>query len=432
MHIRSFMFLSTIAFLYTGLMAQATTLPSVVCQNKKCYPAEASLTRKSLFDRIQNLINENVNKDILICEADSYSKMCLTKGFSLPLHSSSVSTKINFLSAKIISNESIENSTGTDLIIDYKTKSDNIFPNCQTAPSRLGILDKNSIQMVAPDFTCSFGNLNQSTISLTYHIDYINFDNGTIGAYYSIAAGQRLKGQSHGYVLFRFAQPSSINSNEPFPMQDVLQNYQIEHQNAQMQMPPVWMKPTPVLNIETPQVTTKADGSLVVQNQQPQTTPSTQGVPSTTGLITQEKNILPPTQGLRKTVTIKKQIFQEGKPVVYEEDVRHYVQENENAPLIEEKQNAQQVEEKQPDIPQMPTPVNHLPQNQINPQIPSYIFPHEVILSPEEMEQIQKELPPETPVQTHQITPQNIMPIETDEPSGLNKLWNKIEKLLYF
>lgn len=430
MHIRSFMFLSTVAFLYTGHIAQATALPTVVCQNKKCYPAEVSLSRESLFDRVQNLINENINKDILICEANPQSKMCLTRGFSLPLNSSSVSTKIDFLSAKITSNKHIENSTGTDLIIDYKTKSDKVFPYCQTAFSRLGVLDRNSMQLVAPDFTCSFGNTNQTILSLTYHIDYINFDNGSVGAYYSIAAGQKLRGQSHGYVLFRFAQPSSINLKEPFPMPDVLQNYQIVQQNDQVKIAPVWMKPTPILNIETPQVTTKEDGSLVIQNQPTPAVPTTQNVPSTTGLITQEKNILPPTQGLRKTVTVKKQIFQKGKPVVYEEDVRHYIQENENAPLIEEKQELLPTEEKQPEIPQMPTPVNHLPMNKVTPQIPSYIFPHEVTLSPEEIEQIQKELPPETSVQA-QIN-QGLPLIETEETSRSSNFWNKIEKLFYF
>ena len=80
----------------------------------------------------------------------------------------------------------------------------------------------------------------------------------------------------------------------------------------------------------------------------------------------------------------------------------------------------------------MPTPVNNLPAKQVTPQIPSYIFPHEVILSPEEIEQIRKELPPETSVQPNQIINQDVTMIESEEPSGLNKFWNKIEKLFYF
>ena len=151
-------------------------------------------------------------------------------------------------------------------------------------------------------------------------------------------------------------------------------------------------------------------------------------------MITQEKNILPPTSGLRKTVTIKKQIFQKGKPVVYEEDVRRYVQENENAPLIEEKKmQAQQKEELA--VPQMPTPVNNLQNNQLPHLMPEYIFPHEVTLTKEEIEQIQTELPPEqtiAKVQPVQMPLNASLNTQENEPTGLKKFWNKIEKLFYF
>lgn len=438
MHILSFMFLSAIAFVYSGNTAHSTSIPPVVCQNTKCYPATAALTRENLFNKIQNLIDNNLNQNVLLCEANPHSKMCLTKGFSLPLYSSSITTDIEFTSAKITSNTRIQNSTGSDLIVDYKTKSQNIFPTCQTAVSRLGVLDQNNIQIIAPDFSCNFGKTNQTTLSLNYLVDYINFDNGTIGAHYSIAAGQKFNGRKTGYVLFRFSQPVSIDKNESFPMPEALQNYQLEQQKVQTNLAPVWMKPTPVLNIETPEVITKPDGRMIIndqgqgQNQIP--AQISQTTPSTTGLITQEKNILPPTSGLRKTVTIKKQIFQKGKPVVYEEDVRRYVQENENAPLIEEKKmQAQQKEELA--VPQMPTPVNNLQNNQLPHLMPEYIFPHEVTLTKEEIEQIQTELPPEqtiAKVQPVQMPLNASLNTQENEPTGLKKFWNKIEKLFYF
>ena len=280
MRIRSFMLLSAVAFMYTGLHASSSTLTPIVCQKKKCYPATAALSRENLFNRIQSLIEKNSNQNILLCEANPQSKMCLTKGFSLPLQTGSIYTELNFLSAKIIGNKIIKKTTGTDLIVDYKTKSDTIFPTCQTAPTRLGVLANDAVQIISPDFTCNFGQSNKTVISLNYTVDYINFDNGSIGAYYSIAAGERLSGQKSGYMLFRFAHPSV--SNEQFPMPEILHAYKIEQQRAHTNISPIWMKPSPILNVETPEVITQPDGSLVIRDNPSSTQQPVKNVPSTT------------------------------------------------------------------------------------------------------------------------------------------------------
>ncbi len=79
----------------------------------------------------------------------------------------------------------------------------------------------------------------------------------------------------------------------------------------------------------------------------------------------------------------------------------------------------------------MPKPVNALSSGSIPSIIPEYIFPHEVTLTQEEVAKIQEQLPMENNVQNLQKE----IPAtdsEATEPSGIKKLWGKIEKLFYF
>ena len=434
MNIHPFMFLSAIMFFSTVCEAQNIALNPVICQNKKCYPANAALTREKLFESVQSLIKNNVNQQILLCEANAQSKMCLSKGFSLPLQSNLFQTQMEILSAKITDAKDIEKTTGSDLIVDYKVKAGNIFPNCQTAPSRLGVLENNQIQIIAPEFSCRFGQSIKTSLSLVYNVDYVNFDNGSIGAYYSISADNKLMGQKTGYLLFRFSQPAQNLSSLEFPMPEVFNQYQqqLKQQAGNGYLAPVWLKPTPILNVETPQVTTGADGSLIIQDTPATPSGTIQNVPTTTGLITQDKVILPPTQGARKTITVKKQIFQEGKPVAYEEDVKRYVQENENAPFIEEEKLIQKQKENTLLVPDMPKPSKALIETNLPTTIPEFIFPHEVTLTQAEIGQIQKQAPQLTKTTSpHNIKKQD-KTADANEPSLLNKVWGKVERFFYF
>lgn len=433
MIIRPFVFLSAVIFAFTGSEAKASALTPTICQNKKCYPATMALTRERLFEQIQNLVDNNLNQNMSLCEANPQSKMCLTKGFSIPLYSGITQMNMDVASARILDKKEIEKTTGLDLIIDYKVKTENLFPTCQTAPSRLGVLEANRVQLIAPEFSCNFSQSNKSSFSIAFDVDYINFDNGTVGAYYSMAASKALAGQKNGYVLFRFPQTDSSALNNEFPMPSVYLAYQQQIQQPHTQMQPVWMKPSPILN---------TDGQEVVvtpsQNQAPRAQAALpkapDGTPSTTGLILQDKVILPPLEGIRKTVTVKKQIIQEGKPVVYEEEVKHYVQANENAPLIEESQAIAIQKANTPAVPEMPKPNNQLIQTSYYDQMPEYIFPQEVMLTIDEAKVPQ----PPTDLTNEQMpsVQEKLAAIEqesnqTDKKTS-SSIWDKIEKLFYF
>ena len=431
--------------------SNAMDVSPIVCQNKQCLPAYQSVTKDHLFEHINYLLEKNINAPISICEADPASKTCFKKGISIPVVTNNAQVNIDILSARLIDVKKVPDSAGLDLIIDYKTKVGNIFPSCQTAFSRLGVLDYNSIQVIAPSFSCNLTQSPPSSLSLAQYVDYINFDTGTIGVHYSAAnaVGQN----KSGYLVLKFSQQAPFSSHPAFPMPEVAQLVQTKIQTpAHTKVDPVWMKPTPVLSLEKPTfvdqdcMNTPGECQNLMLNMQNTASQVQQPVPqqdvaSTTGLIEQDKIILPPTQGIRKTVTTRKQVIEEGKPVSVEEEVVHYIQETPSSPLkvVDPKQEATpEIEElASPEMPQMVHSATLIGQE----ALPEYIAPQEVVLSIEEVKAINQVVPT---VERQKTTPQSIKPTksQTELPviihdnsitkEDQSSFLDKLEKYFYF
>lgn len=444
---------SLIGMLCLSTQSNAMDISPIICQNRQCLPAHQAVTKDHLFEHINYLLEKNINAPISMCEADPASKTCFKKGISLPVFTNNAQVNMDVLSARLIDVKKVPDSAGLDLIVDYKTKAGNIFPSCQTAYSRLGILDHNTIQVIAPSFSCNLTQTTPSPLSLAQYVDYINFDTGTIGVHYTSA--NAIGQNKTGYLILQFSQQAPFSSHPAFPMPEVAQLVQTKIETpAHTKVDPVWMKPTPVLSLEKPtfvdQDCMNTPGGcqnlmLGAKNTQPQIQqPATQqGVASTTGLIEQDKVILPPTQGIRKTITTRKQIIEEGKPISVEEAVVHYIQETPSSPLKivdpnKQKESMQPKELANPEMPQMIYPVALTGQE----TLPEYIAPQEVILSLEEVEAINQAAP--TTIEKQEVAPQPVVlskpqteiPVVIQDNSVTKEeqssLLDKFEKYFYF
>ena len=429
----------------------AMDISPIICQNKACLPAFQAVTKEHLFEHINYLLENNINTPIAICEADPTSKTCIGKGISIPVITNNAQVNLDILSARLIDTKKLTDSAGVDLIIDYKTKAGNIFPTCQTAFSRLGILNQNAVQVIAPEFSCNLTHTTPSSLSLAQYVDYINFDTGNIGVHY--ASNNAANQNKTGYMLLSFEKKPHIPSHPAFPMPEVAKLVQSKIETpAHTKVDPVWMKPTPFLNLEKPTIASQdcmntSEGcpnlTLNMQGHTPhvQHAVSTQNVASTTGLIEQDKVILPPTQGIRKTITTRKQIIEEGKPVSVEEEVVHYIQESPSAPLkaiepIKQEEIVQPQEIASPQMPKMVHPIVLIEQQ----PLPEYIVPQDIILSNAEIEAINKITPS---IENQAIEQQNNIPalhsespviiqdksITKEEPSSL---LDNLSKYFYF
>jgi hypothetical protein len=60
------------------------------------------------------------------------------------------------------------------------------------------------VEMTTQDFGCRITETGNTAINATYNIDYLDFDYGFIGAYYTVGVGESVRGGKSGYLLMRF------------------------------------------------------------------------------------------------------------------------------------------------------------------------------------------------------------------------------------
>lgn len=345
MNMRSF--LSTcVCFTLCATSAFAQTNSVLICRAKQCADASQTMSKEYLFNQMTALLNKNIGSSVLLCEANPQTHVCLEKGISFNAQSSLIQAIITIPSARIVDAKPLTKETGIDMILDYKVQAGGTYPRCQTALSRLGVADPDNVQMMSPSFACHLTETADTVLSIVYNIDYVDFDYGTFGAYYSAASGLALPGGKSGYMLMRFTQPGTLTLNDAFPMNAVAQGAQQgTQQGTQAEtgntLDPVWMKPTPFLNMETPvfmpqdcATTEQGCSAQAVNAYATGAVPLTDTV-STTGLIQQNHEYIDPKKGATKVVLTRKQIIENGQARTIEEKVQHFVQETPDSPFVE-------------------------------------------------------------------------------------------------
>ena len=436
--------LTLIGLTFLSIPVYANGLTPLVCQNKKCLPASQAVTIEYLYNRVQQLFKKNSNYSLFLCEANPNSKMCLKNGISFPIKSGNYQTMVEIPSAKLLDVSSSETQAHLDLILDYKIKAGNLFPTCQTASTSLNIFDSTAMEMQAPLFTCSLTQSTKAPLNLFYQVDYIDFDTGTIGAFYSANTGT-----AQGYLTLRFSQPGPTAIADPFPMPEVQERLLAQAQaqaealvqaqaeaEAQFQMQvavdtplieqegivvaqetdephtqmdPIWMKPTPLLSLQEPIVDDKpcTDSLLGGCSKSKKN-----DVVSTTGLIFQDKKVIPSENGVKKTVTVTKRIIEDGQALTKTNTQSFEV-------LEEEHKKAVTLDPKE-----LKPVVQELTVSQ--PETIQISDPHEIVLSDNEL----------IPVDGQPYSIQGTEDAKGNAPTkigqNMESLWDKLEKYFYF
>ncbi len=331
----------------------------LVCKANQCVQTNHNMNREYLNNQIQALMEANNGQSIDVCEGDAETRQCVRKGISFPVQSPVIQTNVSISKARLVEERSVKDVPGIDLIMDYKVRAGDTFPRCQTALSRIGTVHAGSSEIMSPRFNCKLTETGNTTFSLAYHIDYIDFDQGIIGALYTAAANNVLQGAGSGYVLFDFAKGVQMEPTETFPYPEqlaALQSGEVATFDTPADIEAVWMKPTPFLNWIMPEFapnechTFEGGCSAQMLNNPEMALPSAKekiaaltpaGVASTTGLIQQKVTFESVSPAEQTTVKTKQVIMENGKTVYTENQTRHYVRETKEAPLVEDKSKAE-------------------------------------------------------------------------------------------
>lgn len=358
-----------------NVLAEALEKGSIlVCKAGQCVQTNHNMSREYLFNQLKSLADANIGQDIEICEGDSTTRQCVQKGISLLVASPAIQTIVQLPKARLIDARPVKDTPGIDLIIDYKMKAGGTFPHCQTTLSRLGTRHAGSSELMSPHFNCALTETGKTLFSIAYHIDYIDFDQGIIGAQYTIAADNVLTGANAGYVLMDFAKGVKMEPGETYPYPEqlaALESGEVATFDTPTDIEAVWLKPTPFLNLLTPTFapndcyTFEGGCSAQMLNNPSRAVPpayapadmrsgnrnvppaqakldalTPPNVASTTGLIQQTMTVTPASPAERQTITTKTKVAENGKIIYSEEATRHYVRETANGPLVEDKSKA--------------------------------------------------------------------------------------------
>lgn len=191
------------------LEAPRTPSSIVVCRSKQCSPASANMSKEFLFNAYLNLLENNKDTNVLMCDADSVTHTCYEPFVSFDIKSGVTPATVVVDAARIVDVGMTKNSNVMEPVLDYSIYYNNVRVRCQPAPATAYVKNPNYMVIDAEDFVCPFTAMGKSLMSMVLTVDYIDLDYGMIGAYYSAGVAGPAYGGGTGYVMLRFQNPVS-------------------------------------------------------------------------------------------------------------------------------------------------------------------------------------------------------------------------------
>lgn len=186
----------------------------LICRSKQCAPLEKTMTASFLFNRLIALFESNLNHDILLCDADPITHVCFDKALSISAVAGVTSAQLSIPAARLLDAKLKKGKLGFDFILSYYLTANGLPVRCQNSLSELTIASLKNLQINSNAFSCALTQTGNPNFNITYALDYIDFDYGTLGAYYTFGSSQIVRGEKTGYLLMRFTKPQKSTVNE--------------------------------------------------------------------------------------------------------------------------------------------------------------------------------------------------------------------------
>jgi len=293
--------LAVLAALPAGAQLDRLSSTSVlVCRAHQCADTSYSMTKGFLFNKIAQMMDRNIGKTVLVCEADPNTHICLQEGISVPVDTAFSGSTLTIQSLKLTDEKKLNGATGLDLVWDYRIVVDDIYPACELTVSRLNVNYTDQVELTTDDVICRITETGRTSLNATYNINYLDFDYGFIGAYYTIGVGEAVRGDKTGYALFRFtARPEPTQVQKP-----------VSASPAQTAPQPA---PIPEILKETA-VTSESEKPVPVAKKDPLATLGPGIPPSPVRIVPQiiiqkSEEVPPPEPRVVKTTTVEKTVI---------------------------------------------------------------------------------------------------------------------------
>ncbi len=279
--------------LTSSVFAQTPKNTVLICRSKQCAAAEYTMSKEFLFNKLASFTEHNLGKKILLCEADPVSRVCYNNALSLKANTALTKATIDIPYATLLDAKLTSGKTALDLILDYHISVGQNQPKCEVSVSRLNVDFIDKVQMHSSDFRCGITTTGNTYFNMTFNINYIDFDYGTLGAYYTIASGGAVQSGKSGYILMRFTQ------NMPSTVSEYI-----------LQGPDPDLKSEVYLDGKTP-------------------------IDSNDVLHTSSVEVIPVVPAVKTNITTKKEVTENGDLVSIQEQQIQYTQDTLNGPVVQ-------------------------------------------------------------------------------------------------
>ena len=189
-----------------------------VCRSKQCRLADLVMTREFMYNKLASMLHNNIGKELSFCEADPVTRTCTADSISFDSIVGVTPSTVSLYTAQVLDSKALPDDMTLKFVLDYQLSVGEIIPACQASLSKIVIEDVDSIYLETTGFECQFNDAGSSTLNASYDVDYLDFDYGVIGAYYSIAAEGETVGGNSGYALIHF-------DNKPNPENTLIDDY---------------------------------------------------------------------------------------------------------------------------------------------------------------------------------------------------------------
>ena len=158
--------------------------------------------KNRLASKVQGLFDAARGNVISFCDADPATQTCVAKAIRLNAKVGATPALIELAKAKVLAVGSPADDT--PLYLEHYFNVSHTYPTCRAAKATLDFVDCENALWVTQPFKCNFSYTQETTITATYRIVYIDFKQKLIGAFYEVDLSDGSSGGRSGYALIRF------------------------------------------------------------------------------------------------------------------------------------------------------------------------------------------------------------------------------------
>ncbi len=188
----------------------------IMCRSQQCAPARTGMTREFLYNSLLNLLDNNLNSTVLLCDADPNSRMCVENYIQFNIKAGASPATVVIDSAKLFDVKLHKKEQVVTAAFEYNMLYNGLKPACQPSNNSLFVKSADSVILEDTGFKCKFTTIGTSLVSTVFAIDYVDLDYGVIGANYSVGVAGPAFGGGSGYVLFRFQKNAPPSETKKF------------------------------------------------------------------------------------------------------------------------------------------------------------------------------------------------------------------------